>query len=188
MKVDPIKGLVWMELNGLKIQNQGWKTTNLGGVPLVLKLEIRPWPYGLNASKQFHSTRLSSAQSQNISQMSTISLPEHKISESPNSRSIEVGGWSITTSTNPISNAFETDTLHASLGIPLPEMTFGNNFLALKHHASGWEYTFSTEDALKAVKKGELEEGDGGVKVGYADAWLKSRYGRQLPGRHRLLN
>jgi len=30
---------------------------------------------------------------------------------------------------------------------------------------------------LKGVKNGPLEEGDGGVKVGYAEAWLKSRTG-----------
>lgn len=54
-------------------------------------------------------------------------------------------------------------------------MTFGNNSLELQHKPSGWRYSFTTEDALKAVKNGELVEGDGGVKVGYADAWLQSR-------------
>jgi type 2A phosphatase activator TIP41 len=112
-----------------------------------------------------------------------VAIPEHKLSESPNSRSIEINGWLITTSTNPISNAFETDDLQASLGFPLPEMTFGNNFLTLQHHSSSWKYSFTAESALKEVKKGELEEGDGGVKVGYADAWLKSRYGIVYPFR-----
>ncbi|OBZ70190.1 Ribosome biogenesis regulatory [Grifola frondosa] len=62
-------------------------------------------------------------------------------------------------------------------------MTFGNNALELEHKTSGWKFCFTTEDALKAVKNGELEDGDGGVKVGYADAWLKSRTGpsSQLP-------
>jgi len=106
-----------------------------------------------------------------------VAVPEHKLSESPNARSIEVNGWFITASTNPISNAFECDSLHGILGIPLPEMTFGNNFLTLEHRSSGWKYSFTTGEALKAVKKGELEEGDGGVKVEHADAWLRSRYG-----------
>jgi type 2A phosphatase activator TIP41 len=105
-----------------------------------------------------------------------VAVPEHKLSESPNSRSIEVNDWFITASTNPISNASELDALQAYLGFPLPEMTFGNNYLSLEHRPSGWRYSFSTARALKAVKKGELEVGDGGVKVGYADAWLKSRY------------
>lgn len=104
-----------------------------------------------------------------------VSVPEHKLFESPNSRSIHVNGWVITASTNPISNAFECDTLQGSLGIPLPEMTFGNNILTLEHRPSGWKYSFTAADALRLVKKGELEDGDGGVKVNYADAWLKSR-------------
>jgi type 2A phosphatase activator TIP41 len=104
-----------------------------------------------------------------------IALPYHTLLESPNSRSIEINGWLITASTNPISNAGECEALQASLGIPLPEMTFGNNYLTLEHRASGWKYAFCTKDALADVKKGELGNGDGGVKVGYADAWLKSR-------------
>lgn len=105
------------------------------------------------------------------------SLPHHTLGESPNTRSIEIGEWLITAQTNPISNAPECDALQASLsGMPLPEMTFGNNELELVHKASGWRYAFQTPDALRAVKFGELGEGDGGVKVGYADAWLNSRY------------
>ena len=104
------------------------------------------------------------------------SLPPHKLTETPNSRTIEIGEWIITGRTNPISNAAECDTLQAWLqGMPLPEMTFGNNSLELEHKPSGWKYAFDTADALKAVRNGELGEGDGGVKVGYADAWLKSR-------------
>lgn len=105
-----------------------------------------------------------------------VAIPEHKLFESPNSRTIEVGDWKITTTTNPISNATECDNLQASLaGMPLPEMTFGNNSLELRHKPSGWRYAFNTERALKCVKNGELVAGDGGVKVGYADAWLQSR-------------
>lgn len=105
------------------------------------------------------------------------SLPHHTLGETPNSRSIEIGEWHITARTNPISNAPECDALQAALsGMALPEMTFGNNSLELIHRSSGWKYSFATEDALKAVKNGELVDGDGGVKVGYADAWLNSRY------------
>jgi type 2A phosphatase activator TIP41 len=107
--------------------------------------------------------------------MASVSLPEHTLEESPNSRTIHIKDWVVTASTSPISNASETDTLQSYLGFPLPEMTFGNNYLSLEHRPSGWCYSFSTARSLKAVKKGELEEGDGGVKVGYADAWLKSR-------------
>ncbi|KAI0065699.1 TIP41-domain-containing protein [Artomyces pyxidatus] len=104
-----------------------------------------------------------------------VAVPEHKLSESPNSRTIEIFDWTITASTNPISSATECDALQALLGIPLPEMTFGRNTLELRHAPSGWEYVFRTEDALKGVRNGVMGDGDGGVKVGYADAWLKSR-------------
>lgn len=106
---------------------------------------------------------------------STVSIPDHQLFESPNSRSIELGPWFITAATNPISNAPDCDALQATLGIPLPEMTFGNNFLKLEHRPSGWRYIFTTEGALKGVKAGELGDGDGSVKVGYAEKWLQSR-------------
>lgn len=107
---------------------------------------------------------------------SSVAVPEHKLLESPNSKTITIGEWIITARTNPISNAQELDNIQNNLfGIPLPEMTFGKNSLALEHKASGWKYHFNTEDALRGVKNGELAEGDGGVKVGYADAWLQSR-------------
>ncbi|KAG7097329.1 hypothetical protein E1B28_004688 [Marasmius oreades] len=104
-----------------------------------------------------------------------VALPEHKLYESPNSRSIRIGDWYITASTNPISNHHECEALSASLSIPLPEMPFGRNLLRLHHLLSGWRYQFSTEEALREVKNGALEHGDGGVKVEYAEAWLKSR-------------
>ncbi|KIK96821.1 hypothetical protein PAXRUDRAFT_825547 [Paxillus rubicundulus Ve08.2h10] len=112
-----------------------------------------------------------------------IAVPRHTLSETPNSRTIEIYEWVITASTNPISNATECDALQAALGFPLPEMTFGNNYLSLEHRASGWRVVFDAKGALLGVKGGELVEGDGGVKVGYADAWLKSRTdpGTSLP-------
>ncbi|KAF8514874.1 type 2A phosphatase activator TIP41 [Hysterangium stoloniferum] len=102
-------------------------------------------------------------------------VPPHKLSETNNTRRIDIFSWSIETVAAPIINASESDTLQATLGIPLPEMTFGNNSLELTHNPSGFKYRFDAENALKHVKRGELEAGDGGIKVGYADAWLKSR-------------
>ncbi|PPR02654.1 hypothetical protein CVT24_002137 [Panaeolus cyanescens] len=96
-------------------------------------------------------------------------MSTHQLFESPNSRTIKINGWHITASTNPISNAAQCDQFQAALGIPLPEMTFGNNYLTLHHQPSNWKYSFSAYNALKAVKAGQLEEGDGSVKVGYAE-------------------
>ncbi|KAF9078448.1 TIP41-like family-domain-containing protein [Rhodocollybia butyracea] len=87
-------------------------------------------------------------------------------------------------------------------GIPLPEMCFGNNLLKLEWREAGflkdhdkeskvssdteddldadgdtWMYQFDTLHALLGVKKGQMEDGDGGVKVEYADKWMKSRSG-----------
>jgi type 2A phosphatase activator TIP41 len=104
-----------------------------------------------------------------------VAVPKHKLSESPNSRAIEIFDWTVTAQTRPISSARHSDAMHATLGIPLPEMTFGGNLLRITHRPSGWTYAFRAEDALKGVKNGPLGAGDGGVKVGYADVWLKSR-------------
>ncbi|KAA1473410.1 type 2A phosphatase activator TIP41 [Dentipellis sp. KUC8613] len=102
-------------------------------------------------------------------------IPPHDTKETPNWHSIDILGWKIVATRRPISSAGECDALQGRLGIPLPEMTFGGNSLELTHVSSGWRYVFDTEGALQGVKKGELGPGDGGVKVGYADAWMKSR-------------
>ena len=102
-------------------------------------------------------------------------LPKHTIHEENGFRRIEVNDWRISATTRPIVSAAEADALQRSLGIPLPEMTFGRNELELLHTPSGWTYTFNAENALKGVRNGELGPGDGAVKVGHADAWLKSR-------------
>lgn len=104
-----------------------------------------------------------------------VALPIHKLSESTNTRSIDIHSWTITAVTQPISNAAQCDAMGASLGIPLPEMIFGNNSLEIHHQKTGWSLKFDAEAALAFVKNGELGHGDGGVKVEYADAWLKSR-------------
>ena len=104
-----------------------------------------------------------------------VAIPQHKLTESPNSRSIEIYDWFITASTNPISNAPECNTIQSLLGIPLPEMIFGNNYLTLEHRPSGVKYSFTAQSSLQNVKKGELVDGDGAVKVVYADKWLETR-------------
>ena len=103
------------------------------------------------------------------------SLPEHKISEEEGERSIEIFKWRIAAGTKAIVSAAEADALQKAVGFPLPEMTFGRNSLQLLHEPTGWVYSFDVHNALSAVKNGALGEGDGGVKVGYAEAWLKSR-------------
>lgn len=91
-------------------------------------------------------------------------------------RSVDIQNWTITACSKPIVTAQESDKLCTLLGFPLPEMTYGSNKLLLRHNVSGWQFQFDTVEALRCVRNGELGDGDGGVKVGYADAWIKSRY------------
>ncbi|KAF5392963.1 hypothetical protein D9757_001252 [Collybiopsis confluens] len=53
----------------------------------------------------------------------------------------------------------------------------GGDIVERRRGKSDWLYQFDTLHALLAVKTGELEAGDGGVKVNYAEEWLKNRTG-----------
>lgn len=107
--------------------------------------------------------------------MAATAIPKHYIDETDTIKTISILGWTISVENHPISNAAQLDQLHGALGIPLPEMTYGANKVKLSHRESGWKYEFNTLDALKLVKNGPLEEGDGAVQVAHAKAWLKSR-------------
>ena len=101
----------------------------------------------------------------------------HGVETSSTSSTITKSPWRIASTTLPISNASEITALQDDLnGLPLPEMIFGNNSLVIKNEEKDWEYRFDTAEALRMVKLGELGEGDGAVKVGYAKEWLQSRY------------
>lgn len=104
-----------------------------------------------------------------------MAVPEPKVTKTDVEHAVEHAGWRVSTLTYPISNAAQLDALQGELGFPLPEMTFGSNALTLTHAPSGWSFAFTTLEALRGVKNGPLGDGDGGVRVGYADAWLKSR-------------
>ena len=107
-----------------------------------------------------------------------VAIPQHKLTDSPNSRSIGIFDWFITASINPIPNVTVPecdDAIQSLFGIPLPEMTFGNNYLKLEHRPSGVKYSFTAQESLQNVKKGELVDGDSSVEVGYADKWLETR-------------
>lgn len=68
-------------------------------------------------------------------------------------------------------------------GLPFPEMPFGNNSLTIRNDDLGWEYSFNALEALRMVRLGELQSGDGGVQVGYAKEWLQSRSVHLVLGR-----
>lgn len=71
----------------------------------------------------------------------------------------------------PISKAGVIDELTDSIGIPMPEMIFGDNMVSLTHAPSGWSIAFNTPDALDGVDKTEKHM----LKVAYARDWESTR-------------
>lgn len=108
--------------------------------------------------------------------VAAVTTPRYSVDEDGPVRTLTLPAWTIVAENHPMSNAAQLDALDAELKMHLPEMTFGTNRINLKHRPSGWQYEFSTKEALHGVKNGPLEKGDGAVKVKHADDWLKSRY------------
>ncbi|KAL2014963.1 hypothetical protein VTK56DRAFT_6656 [Thermocarpiscus australiensis] len=72
----------------------------------------------------------------------------------------------------PILKAGPIDAMAARLGIPVPEMIFGDNLVSVAHPPTGWSISFSAEPALDRVDK----TGEGGMlRVAYAREWSSSR-------------
>lgn len=61
--------------------------------------------------------------------------------------------------------------MSARLGIPIPEMIFGDNLVAIQHASSGWSIEFTAEAALDGVDK----TGANMLQVAYAGEWSSSR-------------
>ncbi|KGQ12818.1 TIP41-like protein [Beauveria bassiana D1-5] len=59
------------------------------------------------------------------------------------------------------------------IGIPMPEMIFGDNLVSVTHAPSGWSIRFATPDALDAVDKTDKHM----LKVAYARDWESTREG-----------
>ncbi|KAH7170497.1 TIP41-like family-domain-containing protein [Dactylonectria macrodidyma] len=77
----------------------------------------------------------------------------------------------ISTRKLPISKAGIIDDLTERVGIPMPEMIFGDNLVAITHVPSGWSLAFTTPDALDAVDKTDRQM----LKVAYARDWESTR-------------
>lgn len=80
-------------------------------------------------------------------------------------------GWLIQSRKLPISRASQIDTMNDRLGIPVPEMIFGDNLVCLTHAATHWKLCFNAPDALDRVDKTDK----GMLKVAYAKEWSGSR-------------
>ncbi|KAG6222801.1 hypothetical protein E4U34_001225 [Claviceps purpurea] len=81
------------------------------------------------------------------------------------------GPFTISTRKLPISKAAAIDALTEKIGIPVPEMIFGDNLVSITHKPSGWSIAFTTPDALDAVDKTERHM----LKVAYARDWESTR-------------
>jgi len=95
----------------------------------------------------------------------------HTLATTHASRSINIAGWTITSTKLPICSSSDCDQLAAKLGIPVPEMTFGGNAVSIEG-PNGWKCVFNTEEALDAVDK----TGSQGIKVSYSEQWNRTRY------------
>jgi len=81
------------------------------------------------------------------------------------------GDFCISTRKLPILKSGPIDAMSARLGIPVPEMIFGDNLVSITHKPSGWQVAFSAEAALDRVDK----TGERMLRVAYAGEWSSSR-------------
>jgi len=103
-------------------------------------------------------------------------MPQFTLEETRNATILTIGDWVITSTKRAILANAEIEAWEKELGLPLPEMTFGNNSLKLEH-SSGTGLAFSAMEALRAVAVGEgwEERVGGGVLVSMAETWSKGR-------------
>jgi type 2A phosphatase activator TIP41 len=81
------------------------------------------------------------------------------------------GHFRISSRKLPISKAGPIDAMTARLGIPVPEMIFGDNLVAVTHLPTRWTISFGAEAALDGVDK----TGERMLQVSYAGEWSSSR-------------
>jgi type 2A phosphatase activator TIP41 len=80
-------------------------------------------------------------------------------------------GFKISARKLPISKSGPIDAMSKKLGIPVPEMIFGDNMVAIEHISSGWRMEFNAYDALDMVDKTDKKM----LKVAYSNEWSSSR-------------
>ena len=81
------------------------------------------------------------------------------------------GNFTIATRKLPISKAGPIDDMTERLGIPVPEMIFGDNLVSVTHEPTGWSVSFNAYDALDGVDKTDKKM----LQVAYARDWSSSR-------------
>ena len=81
-------------------------------------------------------------------------------------------GFKISARKLPISKSGPIDEMSKKLGIPVPEMIFGDNMVSIEHVSSGWRLEFNALEALDRVDKTDKNM----LKVAYSKEWSSSRY------------
>ena len=79
----------------------------------------------------------------------------------------------ISTRKLPISKSGAIDAMTEQIGIPIPEMIFGDNMVEVLHAPTNWAIRFTAPDALDVVDKTEKNM----LKVAYARDWESTREG-----------
>lgn len=80
-------------------------------------------------------------------------------------------GFKISARKLPISKSGPIEEMSEKLGIPVPEMIFGDNMIAIEHLKNGWRMEFNAYDALDQVDKTDKNM----LKVAYSKEWSNSR-------------
>ncbi|BFZ53457.1 Tap42 interacting protein [Savitreella phatthalungensis] len=94
----------------------------------------------------------------------------HTLTADGINRSIEIGGWKVETRKGPISSSKAIDDAERMLGIPVPEMIFGDNCVRVTSKVSGASFSFETLPALDSVSKTGTS-----LRVAHADHWSNAR-------------
>ncbi|CAP68883.1 uncharacterized protein PODANS_7_8490 [Podospora anserina S mat+] len=100
------------------------------------------------------------------------SIPRPPSIVQPPPRTFTHPPFTMTTLKAPILKSTPIDLLQSRLGIPIPEMIFGDNHLTLHHTPTAYTLTFTPEPALDLVDK---TGSTGLLKVHYATAWSATR-------------
>lgn len=98
--------------------------------------------------------------------------PSPELSPELSTNSYVQKGWKISARKLPISKAGPIDKMTKDLGIPIPEMIFGDNMVSIEHLESGWRLEFNAYDALDMVDKTDKKM----LQVAYSKKWSSSRY------------
>lgn len=106
-----------------------------------------------------------------VNKMTTASIPGFVNEEDDEATLSRNGAWRVSARKRPILRAEPIEELSKSVGIPIPEMIFGDNHIAVTHVQTGWTIEFNAHDALDLVGK----TSEGMLQVAVAEEWKKER-------------